>query len=112
MEPDAWTVAADAGAVAATADTDAAKALGIWPLDEHNTTLLNAVHPKNWPDPIPRDEYDLIVIGSGAGGLVSAKQSARRGAHVAMISEHLAGGDCLNVGCVRRPGLNMGCSSL
>jgi pyruvate/2-oxoglutarate dehydrogenase complex dihydrolipoamide dehydrogenase (E3) component len=36
--------------------------------------------------------YDLIAIGSGAGGLVSAKQSARRGAKSAMISELLAGG--------------------
>lgn len=44
--------------------------------------------------------YDLIAIGAGAGGLVSSKQSARRGAKSAMISEKLAGGDCLNVGCV------------
>jgi pyruvate/2-oxoglutarate dehydrogenase complex dihydrolipoamide dehydrogenase (E3) component len=44
--------------------------------------------------------YDLIALGAGAGGLVSAKQSARRGAKSAMISQHLAGGDCLNVGCV------------
>jgi phytoene dehydrogenase-like protein len=42
--------------------------------------------------------YDLIAIGAGAGGLVSAKQSARRGAKSAMISEHLAGGGRL-VGC-------------
>jgi hypothetical protein len=40
----------------------------------------------------------LIAIGAGAGGLVSSKQSARRGAKSAMISAHLAGGDCLNVG--------------
>jgi pyruvate/2-oxoglutarate dehydrogenase complex dihydrolipoamide dehydrogenase (E3) component len=39
-------------------------------------------------------------VGAGAGGLVSSKQSARRGAKSAMISEVLAGGDCLNVGCV------------
>jgi len=40
--------------------------------------------------------YDLIAIGAGAGGLVSSKQSARRGAKSAMISEYLAGGDCLS----------------
>ena len=51
-------------------------------------------------DPPPAVEYDLIAIGAGAGGLVSAKQSGRRGARSAMISEHMAGGDCLNVGCV------------
>ncbi|CAB9508362.1 Dihydrolipoyl dehydrogenase [Seminavis robusta] len=82
---------------------DAAQArskLNVWPLDEHNAVLLNQVHPKEFQDATPHEEYDLIAIGSGAGGLVSSKQSARRGAKSAMISEHLAGGDCLNVGCV------------
>eukprot|EP00971_Amphidinium_carterae_P001036 20433-Amphidinium_carterae.1 len=31
---------------------------------------------------------------------VTAKQAARRGAKSALIEEHLAGGDCLNFGCV------------
>ena len=80
----------------------AATNLQIWPLDEYNATLLNEVHHKNFEDPTPQDgPYDLVVIGSGAGGLVSSKQSGRRGANkVALISAHLAGGDCLNVGCV------------
>ena len=80
-----------------------AAGLEVWPLDEHNAALLDSVHPLAWDaepsgDMIPC--YDLIAVGAGAGGLVSAKQSARRGARSAMISEHLAGGDCLNVGCV------------
>lgn len=77
--------------------------LGIWPLDEHNAKLLNEVHPRGFvtsKEDAPHDEYDLIAIGSGAGGLVSSKQTARRGGKSAMISEYLAGGDCLNVGCV------------
>ena len=76
--------------------------LGIWPLDEYNTQLLNEVHPRNFVSSkaTPDLEYDLIAIGAGAGGLVSSKQTARRGGKSAMISEHLAGGDCLNVGCV------------
>ena len=81
---------------------EAAKSLDVWPLDKHNAALLNEVHPlgyKKSPN-APHEIYDLIAIGSGAGGLVSAKQSARRGAKSAMISAHLAGGDCLNVGCV------------
>ena len=77
-----------------------ARALQVWPLDEHNIATLDAVRPRGWEDPPPAVEYDLIAIGAGAGGLVSAKQSGRRGARSAMISEHLAGGDCLNVGCV------------
>ncbi len=80
---------------------DDARSLNVWPLDEHNIRTLDAVHPLVWEDPEePPAEYDLIAIGAGAGGLVSAKQSGRRGARSAMISEHLAGGDCLNVGCV------------
>jgi len=83
----------------------------IWPLDEYNIKLLNEVHPKSWTnsntngdgkDENINDEqiFDFIAIGAGAGGLVSSRQSARRGAKSAMISFNLAGGDCLNVGCV------------
>ena len=85
------------------ADAAAARGIGVWPLDTHNKKLLDAVHPYDWKDPEPKPPdfvYDLIAIGAGAGGLVSSKQSGRRGAKSAMISEHLAGGDCLNVGCV------------
>ena len=89
-----WSDARSAAATAAS--------LGVWPLDEHNAALLDQVRPFVWSgEPAAgAPTYDLIAIGSGAGGLVSAKQSARRGARSAMISEHLAGGDCLNVGCV------------
>lgn len=82
---------------------EAREELGIWPLDEHNVKLLNEVHPRAFVTEMkdaPHPEYDLIAVGSGAGGLVSSKQTGRRGGKSAMISEHLAGGDCLNVGCV------------
>lgn len=79
---------------------EVARRLDVWPLDEHNQRLLDLVRPIGWQDPAPLPLYDLVVIGAGAGGLVSTKQSARRGAKVAFISDHLAGGDCLNVGCV------------
>jgi len=72
-----------------------------FPLDEHNALLLDNVHPRNRPNPDPTGiVYDLVAIGAGAGGLVSAKQTARRGGRSALIEEHLHGGDCLNVGCV------------
>eukprot|EP00980_Cylindrotheca_fusiformis_P002282 scaffold530_cov107-Cylindrotheca_fusiformis.AAC.6 len=88
-----------------TSDTShkeqAREELDIWPLDESNTILLNQVHPRSYESKKdPHDVYDLIAIGAGSGGLVSSKQSARRGAKSALISEKLAGGDCLNVGCV------------
>ncbi len=73
---------------------------GVSPLDEHNIKLLDAVHPKKWIDPKPKSNYNLVVIGAGAGGLISAASAAGVGAHVALIESHLLGGDCLNVGCV------------
>jgi hypothetical protein len=59
-----------------------AKELKIWPLDEHNAALLNQVHPRAYIKSTEEthEVYDLIAIGSGAGGLVSSKQSSRRGA--------------------------------
>ncbi|HBG19159.1 MAG TPA: FAD-containing oxidoreductase [Desulfobulbaceae bacterium] len=75
------------------------EAIGVSPLDEHNAMLLDNVHPKRWLDPEPKS-YNLVVIGAGAGGLVSAAGAAGVGARVALIESHLLGGDCLNVGCV------------
>lgn len=69
-------------------------------VDEHDRRLVAQVHPPDWNDPTPRDGYDLVVVGAGTGGLVSAAGAAGLGARVALIEEHLMGGDCLNVGCV------------
>ena len=76
------------------------EACGISPLDEHNTKFLDLLHPKVWVDPKPKSSYNLVVIGAGAGGLVSAAGAAGVGARVALIESHLLGGDCLTVGCV------------
>lgn len=71
------------------------------PLDVYNLKLLDNVHPQNWKNPEPGpDKYNLVVVGAGAGGLVSAAASVGLGAKVAIIEEHMMGGDCLNVGCV------------
>jgi dihydrolipoamide dehydrogenase len=47
-----------------------------------------------------RYDYDLVVIGAGAAGLVSSYIGAAVKAKVALIEKHLMGGDCLNTGCV------------
>jgi pyruvate/2-oxoglutarate dehydrogenase complex dihydrolipoamide dehydrogenase (E3) component len=74
----------------------------ITPLDEYNRELLNNVHPSDWVNPTPTETYDLVVIGAGTAGLVTAKGAASLdlGLKVALIEKHLMGGDCLNVGCV------------
>ncbi|TMU83739.1 FAD-binding protein [Bacillus sp. BHET2] len=47
------------------------------------------------------NQYDLIVIGGGAGGLTVASGAASLGAKVALIEKSgLLGGDCLHFGCV------------
>ena len=45
-------------------------------------------------------ERNLVVIGAGAGGLVSAYIAAAVKAKVTLIEAHKMGGDCLNYGCV------------
>lgn len=75
-------------------------ARAVRPLDNYNIELLDKVHPAGWQNPKPKGKYHLVVIGAGAGGLVSAAGAAGVGAKVALIEAHLLGGDCLNVGCV------------
>ena len=72
----------------------------VTPLDEHNVKLLDNVHPAKWIDPVPEGNYNMVVIGAGAGGLVTSISCAGVGAKVALIESHLLGGDCLNIGCV------------
>lgn len=69
------------------------------PMDKHNIKLLNNVHPKTWNNP-RKTNYELLVIGAGAGGLISTIQAAGLGIRVAIIEEYFFGGDCLNTGCV------------
>jgi len=45
-------------------------------------------------------DYDLISIGSGAGGGVAAHILARQGKKVAIVEDHVVGGECPNFGCV------------
>lgn len=45
-------------------------------------------------------DYDLIVIGSGAGGGVAAHILARQGKKIAIVEEERIGGECPNWGCI------------
>jgi len=70
------------------------------PDDEHNRRLAANVHPADHRNPDPAPCYNLVVIGAGTAGLVTAAGAAGLGAKVALVERHLMGGDCLNVGCV------------
>ena len=52
-----------------------------------------------WEKP-RRFDRNLVVIGAGSGGLVSAYIAAAVKAKVTLIEKHRMGGDCLNTGCV------------
>lgn len=44
--------------------------------------------------------YNVIVVGAGTAGLVTAAGTAGLGGRVALIERNKMGGDCLNFGCV------------
>lgn len=77
----------------------------VLPNDEHNQILAENVHPSNWVNPEPAGRYNIVVIGAGTAGLITAVIAAGLGAKVALIEKHLMGGDCLNVGCVPSKGV-------
>lgn len=45
-------------------------------------------------------KFDLVIIGGGVAGLVSARGAAQLGARVAIVEKAALGGDCLRTGCV------------
>ncbi len=77
----------------------------VLPDDDHDRQLVARVHPPRWRNPTPEGRYNLVVIGAGTAGLVSAAGAAGLGAKVALVERHLMGGDCLNVGCVPSKGI-------
>jgi pyruvate/2-oxoglutarate dehydrogenase complex dihydrolipoamide dehydrogenase (E3) component len=72
----------------------------IIPADAHNLALAENVHPARWINPEPAPRYNLVVVGAGTAGLVTAAGAAALGAKVALVERNLMGGDCLNFGCV------------
>lgn len=75
--------------------------LGVFPLIARK--LLGLIQARRvyagWHKPKTFDR-NLVVIGAGAGGLVSSYIAAAVKAKVSLIEKHQMGGDCLNTGCV------------
>jgi pyruvate/2-oxoglutarate dehydrogenase complex dihydrolipoamide dehydrogenase (E3) component/uncharacterized membrane protein YdjX (TVP38/TMEM64 family) len=75
--------------------------LGIFPLIARGivrTVRRRRVYAR-WRRP-PRFDRNLVVIGAGAAGLISAYIAATVKAKVTLIEAHKMGGDCLNYGCI------------
>jgi len=49
------------------------------PWDVHNRKLYANVHPPDWVNPAPARRYNLVVIGGGTAGLVTAAGAAGLG---------------------------------
>ncbi len=75
--------------------------LGLFPLAAKKA--LAAIKARKvyagWPRPA-RFERNVVVIGAGSGGLVTAYIAAAVKAKVTLVEKHRMGGDCLNTGCV------------
>ena len=75
--------------------------LGIFPLIARKIVEIvrsNKVYA-NWKKPA-RFDRNLVVIGGGSAGLVTAYIAAAVKAKVTLVEKHQLGGDCLNTGCV------------
>ncbi len=70
------------------------------PDDAFNRDLVAKVHPAGWNNPEPARRYNLVVVGAGTAGLVTAAGASTLGAKVALVEREFMGGDCLNFGCV------------
>ncbi|MFB1077082.1 dihydrolipoyl dehydrogenase [Photobacterium damselae] len=75
--------------------------LGLFPLIAK--AVMNQIQARKiyqkWQKPTYFDQ-NMVVIGAGSGGLVSAYIAAAVKAEVTLIEKHKMGGDCLNTGCV------------
>ncbi|MDH3543921.1 MAG: VTT domain-containing protein, partial [Desulfuromonadales bacterium] len=75
--------------------------LGIFPLIAKR--IIDIIKSRKafdgWEKP-EKFDYNLVAIGAGSGGLVSAYIAAAVKAKVALIEKDKMGGDCLNTGCV------------
>jgi pyruvate/2-oxoglutarate dehydrogenase complex dihydrolipoamide dehydrogenase (E3) component/uncharacterized membrane protein YdjX (TVP38/TMEM64 family) len=75
--------------------------LGIFPIIAK--LILNFIKQKRvykgWKKPKTFDR-NMVVIGAGSAGLVTAYIAAAVKASVTLVEKHKMGGDCLNTGCV------------
>jgi len=75
--------------------------LGVFPLIAKKALdAINARKVYAWWTRPARFDRNLVVIGAGSAGLVSAYIAAAVKAKVTLVEKHRMGGDCLNTGCV------------
>lgn len=68
--------------------------------DPADDRLRRHVAPPGWVNPAPAAVYNLVAVGAGTAGLVSAGGCGGLGGRAALVEKSLLGGDCLTSGCV------------
>lgn len=94
---------------------------GLDPLDADDQQVIANCHPPGHVNPAASERqngrrsdyrYNLIAIGAGAAGLVTAGGTGMLGGRAALIERNLLGGDCLNTGCVPSKALIRGARAI
>ncbi len=65
-----------------------------------NLTPGGDLQTRAWKNPRPAAKYDLLVLGGGYAGILTALEAARAGAKIALVERNQLGGVCLNAGCI------------
>src|SRR5579864_9085770 len=63
-------------------------------------TRARNLRPPLLRNPSAEEGYDLLIVGAGPAGLLTARRAAMHGVKVALTERNLLGGECLNTGCI------------
>ncbi len=69
-------------------------------LEEFNRKFRQDIFPSNWVNPQPVDQYDLLILGGGPGGMTAAILAKTFNVRVALVEKEHLGGECLSYGCI------------
>ena len=68
--------------------------------EAEQAAYFRRVRPRDWANPVPRDGYDLAVLGGGPAGLAAVDAALQAGLRVALIERDRLGGNSLNYGSI------------